>query len=493
MNRRNNIVVIGGGLGGLSSAIYLASKGIAVTLYEQNEILGGKMNEFRRNGFRFDTGPSLMTMPFVLEDVFATAGARSENYLQLLPLKSLCRYFFPDGSMLDTGKNIDEMAAAISQWSEAEADGFMRFMAYSRRIYELTAPIFLFAPIHEIRKIARWQNVPALWSLPAIDPFRTVHQGVSRFFRDARLVQLFDRYATYNGSDPFRAPATLNIIPYVEYGLGGFYFAGGMYRLVEALERLATELGVVIHKGCKVEKILHDGCRLKGIIVAGEKIAASHIICNADVVTTHTNLLEMKDPTKRRMARLEPSLSGVVFLWGMKKKYPLLQQHNIFFSADYAKEFREIFAEKKVPTQPTVYIAITSRTDAIDAPPHGENWFVLVNAPYLSPGQDWSTMINRLRQTVLDLLKAHGLDVNQEIICESVITPEDFQRLYGSNRGSIYGISSNSRSTAFRRPGNRSRRFQGLFFAGGSCHPGGGIPLVLLSGKMAAELLLESL
>ncbi|MBN2356684.1 phytoene desaturase [candidate division KSB1 bacterium] len=493
MSGLNNIIIVGGGLGGLSSAIHLARHGLSVTLLEQNETLGGKMNEHRMNGYRFDTGPSLMTMPFVLDDLLTAAGSDRGIDLPLIPLEPMCRYFFPDGVVFDASSQMEEMIAAVTRLSPVDATGFQRFMDYSRRIYDLTAPVFLFTPIHEWRRILRWRHLRTLFSLPAIDPFRTVHQGVARFFHDQRMVQLFDRYATYNGSNPSQAPATLNIIPYVEYGFGGFYITGGMYRMVDALTGLAKRLGVTIETGVKVEKILHDGGKITGVRADGENRPATHVVCNADVVTAHTDLLDVEKSLERRMTKLEPSLSGVIFLWGIKNTYPELRHHNIFFCSDYTGEFKEIFIDKQVPSDPTVYIAITSRADASDAPPGCENWFVLVNAPYLAPNQDWPTAVQMLRTSVFRILLQHGFDVASRVACERVLTPLDFQTLYGSNRGSIYGISSNSRSTAFRRPGNRSRNIRGLYFAGGSSHPGGGVPLVLLSGKMAAELLLDSL
>ncbi len=485
------VIVIGAGLAGLSGAIYLRKRGFQVEVFEQNEQLGGKAGEIRANGFRFDTGPSLVTMPFVLEDLFREVGADRSALLPWLEIDPICRYFWPDGSQLDAVGDVERMQNLIEAFAPGEGAAFRRFLAYCKRIYDATADIFLTAPIHETTVWLRLQTLKKIFSLPRIDPFHTVDQSVRRFFRDPRLVQLFDRYATYNGSNPFQAPATLNIIAYVEFVLGAVYPHGGIYRLVSRLQQIAQELGVIIHAGQRVEKILYDDRhRVTGVQVGGDGHAADAVLCNADVVQTYANLIEGFPRERRKLERLEPSLSGMVFLWSVKKNHPMLAHHNIFFSADYRREFNQLFVEKTLPSDPTVYIAITSKTDPADAPPGEENWFVLINAPYLDNTRPAdSGAAAALRKAVFARLAQAGIDIAPYISHEQVIGPDDFYRLYGSNRGSIYGISSNSRQTAFRRPANRNKRLSGLYFAGGSAHPGGGIPLVVLSAKMAADLI----
>ena len=484
------ILVVGGGLGGLTAAIRLARMGFSVSLFEKNSEPGGKMNRADLGNYQFDTGPSLLTMPFVIDELMDFAGYKREDLLQFREIEPLCRYFFADGSRLDASAKPESMMDAIANISPGDDRNFERFMEYSRTIYELTADIFLYKPIHEIRKILNWNNIKKLSQLWKIDPFRSVHGSVNKFFQDQRLVQLFDRYATYNGSNPFDAPATLNIIPYVEYGLGGFYIKGGMYRLVESLERIARDLGVEIRTNAEVEQIVIDRGEVQGIRVNNEYVPADYVVCNADTVRAHQSLLPESRQSKKYDA-LEPSLSGMVFLWGMNREFPELAHHNILFSDDYREEFRQIFEELAVPDDPTVYIAITSKTDPSHAPDGGENWFVLLNMPYTAEGQRWEKETHRMREAVMNRLQKFDIDVRDSIAAENVITPLDFQSRYGANRGSIYGISSNNRSAAFNRPANRSRKYKGLYFASGSAHPGGGIPLVMLSGKMASELIAE--
>ena len=525
MMKNRRVAVIGGGLGALSGAIRLAQLGFSVQLFEKNPKIGGKVNEVVLGDYRFDTGASLLTMPSVIDELFDVAGFKRSDYLDFLPIDPICRYFFPDGSLMDASADKEKMKAAITQLSPNDVEAYERFLKYAERIHDLTAEIFMFTPIHEFRKLMRPRHFRTLFRLHQIDPFRTVHERVSRFFLDPRLVQLFDRYATYNGSDPFQAPATLNIIPYVEYGLGGFYIKGGIYRLVDALESVARERGVQIQTSAKVERVCRVGQRVNGVQVNGETVDADYVLCGADAISAHRELILTENATpkprtrfqmfknmrafsvlsmlkagvfgqgqqhrREKLNQLEPSLSGMVFLWGVKGKHAALAHHNIVFSSDYRTEFRQIFKHQQVPDEPTIYIAITSKTDAAHAPADGENWFVLLNMPYLAPGQVWEQEKKRMRRVVLDKLKQLGFDIAARIAVERVYTPEDFAELYASNKGSIYGVSSNSRATAFKRLPNRSRLLKGLYFAGGSVHPGGGIPLVILSGKMAATLIAE--
>ena len=486
------VAVVGGGLGALSGAIRLARLGFSVQLFEKNPTLGGKVNEVVLKDYRFDTGASLLTMPSVIDDLFNFVGFKRSDYLDFVPIDPICRYFFADGSVMDASADKTKMKAAIAQLSPNDVKAYERFLKYAERINDLTAEIFMFTPIHELGKLMRHRHFRTLFRLHQIDPFRTVHQSVSRFFSDPRLVQLFDRYATYNGSDPFQAPATLNIIPYIEYGLGGYYIKGGIYRLVDALKAVAYELGVRIHTSAKVETIRHDGKRVNGVQVNGERFDADYVLCGADAVVAYHELIDGLQHQHEKLNQLEPSLSGMVFLWGVRAKHPTLAHHNIIFSSDYSTEFKQIFRDRQVPDEPTIYIAITSKADAAHAPTDGENWFVLLNMPYLVPGQMWEQETIRMRRVVLDRLKQVGFDIADQIEVEQIYTPEDFSELYASNQGSIYGVSSNSKATAFKRLPNRSRLLDGLYFAGGSVHPGGGIPLVILSGKIAATLISEN-
>jgi phytoene desaturase len=484
------IIVVGGGLGGLSVAIYLAARGRRVVLCEKNERVGGKLNLIQEAGYTFDTGPSLLTMPWVLRELFATAGARLEDELTLTPVDPTCRYNWPDGTRFDAFQTLPLLTEAIDRLDPRDVGGFLRFMAYARRIYEVVADPFLLHPFDGLRDLLTPALARDTWK---IDPFRTVDGAVRAFFHSPYLRQVFNRYATYNGSSPYRAPATFNLIAYIEFVEGGWYLRGGMYELARALERLARRLGVEIHTSCPVERVLvRDGAACGVALGNGQRLAAVSVVVNADPRYAYARLLPDQPRVAARLARLEPSCSGFILLLGVDRTYPDLAHHNIFFSADYPREFATIF-DKRVPApDPTVYICATALADPSHAPPGHTNMFVLINAPALDGRVNWEREAAGYRDTVIRKLERMGLaGLSNHIAYERIITPADLQARYNAPGGAIYGLASNSPWTAFLRPPLRARGLRRLYFVGGGTHPGGGIPLVLLSGRAVAERVLH--
>lgn len=490
---KKRVAVIGAGLGGLTSALILAKKNFAVKVFEMNEKPGGKANSLRLNNFRFDTGPSLITMPFVLEEIFRSAGYELSYYLKLKKLDIVCKYFYPDKTIVNAYSDLEKFSVEIENKTNDNSESLIKYLRYCKRIYDLTTDIFLLNSPTDIKNLLSAKSFKSLLNFKSIDVFRTVDEANKSFFKDPRTVQLFNRYATYSGSNPYSAPATLNTIQHVEYGLGSYICEGGVYNIVAVFSKLCKESGVEFQFNTKVKKITLDGNQVSGIEYQNENketMAENFdiVISNADVNSTYKNLLgDSSSPAAKRYQSLEPSLSAIVFYWGIKGNYPKLETHNIIFSSDYRKEFYEIFDLKKCPTDPTIYIYISSKFNKEDAPAGFENWFVLVNAPYIA-GQNWKEEVERTRKTVIDKINSVlKIDLNTLIVQEDILTPEKIESQTGSRLGSIYGISSNSRSAAFMRQQNRSKKYKSLYFCGGSAHPGGGIPLVLLSGKLAAE------
>lgn len=484
------VVVIGAGIGGLSASIALAARGYRVTVLEKQARPGGKMAEVRANGFRWDTGPSVITMRHVYEQLFALAGRRLEDYVQLVPLQPLTRYFWPDGVVLDAVSDQDAMAENIRvAFGPGEAERYRRFMRYVARLYEVVGPPFLYRRKPALRDLL---SLP-LADVLRLDALRTMHQAISSFFKTPHLRQLFGRFATYNGSSPYRAPATLNVIAHVEMAQGAWYPRGGVYQLALAFERLARELGVELCYQTPVAEIELHHRRVCGVRVeGGVRLPADAVVCNADYTLARESLL----PDRRLAPKLEPSCSGFVLLIGARGDRAQLAHHNIFFTDDYPREFADIFERCVAPTNPTLYLCITSKTDPSHAPPGCENWFVLVNAPYLSPAFDWSRQAEPYTSHVLEQLRMWleriaPFGQRLEAIHLDRWTPADLQARYGGYRGAIYGFSSNTRLAAFSRPNNRDPRTRGLYFAGGSVHPGGGVPLVTLSGMAAAQCVAE--
>lgn len=487
------VIIIGAGIGGLAAAIRLAAAGERVLVVEQNETVGGKMGEFRQAGFRWDTGPSVITMRPVFEELFQCAGRQLADYLTLQPLDPLTRYFWPDGTVLDATSDLTRMAAQLAHLHPQEMEGYLRFLAYAAQLYRLTSPVFIYDHPPTWRSLLRAGPLDLL----RIQPWLTMDQLIRRHVYSPHLRQLLGRFATYVGASPYLAPATLSVIAHVELTGGVWYPQGGVYAIAQAYARLAAELGVVIRTGCPVTQIRVQAGRAVGVTCAtGEQLTGKAVIANVDVTTVYAQLLPATPAIARRRAALvrrEPSCSGYALLLGVAGEHPQLAHHNIFFAADYRREFTEIFQRGVPPTEPTIYVAISAKSDPTHAPAGCENWFVLVNAPALGGHFDWATQEANYRQIVFSTLAQLGFDLTGRIRTSQLVTPLDLARITGAWRGALYGLSSNQARNAFRRPHNRCREVAGLYFAGGTTHPGGGVPMVTLSGKVAAELVLADL
>jgi phytoene desaturase len=483
----NKIAVIGAGLGGLSAALHLSALGYEVEVFEKNDRPGGKLGQIEEEGFIFPTGPTILTMPEVLRTTLDFAG-QTDKMPDIIPLDTVSRNFFESGHMVDISIDVAKTSRSIGLVSESDASRFADYLKYSRSIYENGADVFLYEPFQEIPMLYKTGKIPPMSVIMKIDAFRTVHKANKHYFKNRDIIKIFDRYATYSGSDPYRAPATLNIISHVELNMGGYYVSGGMFEIVRSLEQACLDSGIKMHYDSPVDKIFVDKGHIEGIATGGERKDFDRIVCNSDPVYTFNNLIGGYDSRADKLRREEPSISGVLFMWGVRGKTHSLDLHNVFFSNDYKAEFHSIFDEGRVYHDPTVYVSVSSRIDESHAPDGCENWYVLLNAPYLKHGRDFED-INIIRSNVLEKLRRFGLDIEDKIIFEEVRTPVDILDLYNSNRGSIYGMSSNSRMAAFKRQSNRSGDIDKLYFAGGAAHPGGGVPLTLLSGRHCAKII----
>jgi phytoene desaturase len=488
------VIIIGAGLGGLSAAIRLVKKGFSVTILEKNEAVGGKINFVESNGYKFDTGASLLTMRHVLEDLFEFAEKRIEDYLEIVPLEPICRYFWSDKTIFDASSDLQKTENEIAKLEPRDVKNLRKFLADAKRKYEVSEKTFLAHSLNDLPKFLRPKYLKDLF---VISSMRTLDAHVKSYFESPKLQQLFNRFATYNGSSPFQTPATFALVPYVEFGLGAWYVRSGMYQIPKALEKLATELGVKIRTNCTVEKIVIENKKAVGVrLKNGEVFKSDFVVTNADAIETYRSLINAKARKSfpdKKLEKIEPSSSGFVLLLGIKKQFPQLAHHNIFFSDNYKAEFDAIFKQLKPVMNPTIYVCATSRTDETQSPKDCENLFVLVNAPYTNEKTNWETEAKTYRDLIIKKLESFGLeDLEKSIEFEQTITPEDFEKKYRANKGSIYGVSSNGIFSAFLRPPNKARDIENLYFAGGATHPGGGIPLVLLSGKFAAELILRN-
>ncbi len=481
------IAVVGGGIAGMAAAIRMAVAGHQVSLFEASQTLGGKLTDTRLQDFRFDNGPSLFTLPELLEELFSLAGRRLSDYLAYERLELVCRYFYPDGTKIDAWSDSDRFALEIERTTQVPAAKTKAYLRRAAFIYETTTPVFLARSLHRFSNYLRWVALKGVLRIPWLGIFGSMHAFNKAWFGDRRVVQLFDRFATYNGSDPYQAPATLLQIAHIEHQEGAWYPEGGMVAIRDALQKLLLELGVLVYIGRTVDQLDVTGGKLTGLTIAGKQLPFDKVIFAGDIHQFYERLLPGSRPHKNP-EKDELSTSAIIFHWGVKGVFPQLDLHNILFSADYAREFTALRAGI-VPEEPTVYVYVSARKNNSDAPEGHENWFVMVNTP-ADTGQDWAAETGRLRLQLQERLgKLLGLPLSQHIVCEAVTTPPELAGRTGSKGGAIYGLASNNKWAAFLRHPNYSRTVSGLYFCGGSVHPGGGIPLCLYSARIVDELI----
>jgi phytoene desaturase len=474
--------VIGSGVGGLAAAVRLARKGYQVTVYEKNDHTGGKISKISGEGFRFDAGPSLFTLPELTDELFEGAGKKTRDYLPYRKLDLICSYFYEDGTIIRAFSDPGAFAKEVEDKTGEPFLNILRHLQKCREQYDLTADIFLFNSLHKIRNYFHPRVLKGLLLFHKVDAFTTMHQRNTRRFSDQRVIQLFDRYATYNGSDPYHAPATLNVIAHLEHNLGAYFPEKGMRSIADALESLAREMGITIRLSSKVDKIVTDRKRVNGLMVRDQFLPHDLVVSDADIRHVYQQLLPGSRPFRGRDQHL--SSSALIFYWGIRKEFPKLRLHNILFSHDYEAEFQHIFKERLIYEDPTVYIFISSKEVASDAPVGTENWFVMINVPP-DTGQPWGKMIPEARRNIIGKINRMLHTSLEELIeFERIGSPGTIERDTFAWKGALYGNHSNSWNSAFLRHSFRHRTFENLFFVGGSVHPGGGIPLCLASAKI---------
>lgn len=483
-------IVIGSGVAGMATAARLAHKGYRVRIYEKNAYPGGKLTVFEQDGYRFDAGPSLFTQPENLRELFEETGENLESFFRYQPVDIACKYFFENGKIIRAFTNTEAFAAELEEATGEKAGNLYRYLQNAQKLYEDVGDIFVNQSLH-LRKT--WLNTRVLRALKTVryaHLFSSLNHVNETSFDTPEARQLFNRYATYNGSNPYQAPGMLSLIPHLEQNLGTWYPEGGMISITNALYKLAEKKGVEFHFNSPVERIIqHDG-RAIGVVVNGENILSDIVVSNQDVYFSYKNLVRQEAKAKK-LLRQERSSSALIFYWGMKKSFPELHLHNIFFSKAYKTEFDHIFKKGTLYEDPTVYINITSKMEAGHAPAGKENWFVMINVP-ANKGQDWAALQEAARKNILDKLsRMLQVPVEDYIETEERLDPVMIEARTGSYMGSLYGTSSNSRMAAFARHANFTSYIKGLYFCGGSVHPGGGIPLCLKSARIVSQLIGE--
>jgi len=487
--RRQRVIVIGAGVGGLVAALLLSARGLDVTVIERAAAPGGKIREVEAGGLRLDAGPTVFTMRWVFDEIFDEVNATLADHLRLVRAQTLARHMWGDGERLDLFADAARSAEAIAAFAgRTEAEGFLRFSTRARSIYETLRDSFILADRPSPVGLVRHAGFGGLPNLLRISPFATMWDELGKYFRDPRLRQLFGRYATYCGSSPFAAPATLMLVAHVELD-GVWRLEGGMHRLARALAELAQARGATFLHGREAQRILAPSGRVAGVALAdGETLDADAIVMNGDVAALRGGLLGPEAQGAAGDApRAQPSLSALTLAMRARATGAPLVHHNVFFSPDYRAEFDDIFTRRRLPVSPTVYVCAQDRGDD-DAPREDERLFALVNAP---AGAELSQEeLGRCEETIFRTLSAQGLQINAQATIRTA--PADFARLFPTTGGAIYGQASHGWMASFTRPGARTR-IEGLYLAGGSAHPGPGVPMAATSGRLAAQCLMADL
>ena len=497
MNAKHNkphVVVVGAGLGGLSAAISLATEGFSVEMVEKNDKVGGKLNLLEKDGFTFDLGPSILTMPHIFDTLFSRAGKQREDYIQFQKVEPHWRNFFEDGTIIDLSSDSAVMRRELDKLGPNVAEEFARFMAYSKKLCTETEAGYFAKGLDTFWELLRFYG--PLRSLLSFDVFRSMDQGVRRFITDPKLVDILNYFIKYVGSSPYDSPALMNLLPYIQFEYGLWYVKGGMYGIAQGMERLAKELGVKIHLNTEVTEIRREGSRATAVCLGdGQILATDIVVSNMEVIPAMQKLLHSTEVALKKMRRFEPTCSGLVLHLGVDRIYPQLAHHNFFYSDQPRHHFNAIFRSRRLSDDPTIYLVAPVKTDPTQAPPGCEIIKVLPHIPHLDPNKPLTSEdYLAFRERVLVKLERMGLtDLRKHIVTEEYWTPHDIQARYYSNQGSIYGVVADRfRNLGFKVP-QRSSELTNLYFVGGSVNPGGGMPMVTLSGQLVRDKILADL
>lgn len=485
------VVVIGAGLGGMSAAISLAAAGYAVEVFEKNEKVGGKLNLLQAEGFSFDLGPSILTLPHIFEALFARAGKKFADMVPLRALDPQWRNFFEDGTTFDLFFDQEHMREEIRRFDQASEQGFFDFLQYSKTQYAIIEKGYFQHGLDTISDFMRFYPLRDVWHF---DLLRTMHQGVSRFVNNPKIVDVLDFFIKYVGSSAYAAPGFMNLMPTIQFKYQLWYVDGGMYHIARAMQQVMEELNITLHLNAEVTQILKENSWVKGIqLRTGEQIEADYVISNMETIPAYERLLNEDHTFLKKLEKFEPACSGLILDLGVQRQYPQLAHHNFFFSKHQKEHFSTVFQQKKLPEDPTIYLVAASRTDPTVAPEGCEALKILPHIPYMNEQNPYTREdYAQFKDLILQKLERMGLkDLKKNTIYEHMWTPLDIQQQYYSNKGSIYGVVCDRwKNFALKTP-KQSSKYPNLFFVGGSVNPGGGMPMVVLCGQKVCDTLVE--
>ena len=482
------VAIIGSGIGGICSAIRLKKKGFDVDVFEKNEFPGGKLSTFKLGDFRFDAGPSLFTMPHLVDELFSICNENPRNFFNYKKKTIHCKYFWNDGKKFTAYSDKNKFFNEVEKEFNISGKVVKKYLSKAEIKYNLTEKIFLNKSLHKLSTYLNTDTIKALFKINFFQINKTLNKVNQDELKNKYLVQMFNRYATYNGSSPYKTPGMMSLIQHLENHYGTYIPEGGMYEIAKSLYKLANKIGVKFNFNSEITNLKVDNKKIKYIEINNiKKIEADYVISNVDTHHFYHKLLGNK--ISHSSLKSERSSSAVIFYWCMKNINTNLDLHNIFFASDYKSEFESIFEKKELYNDPTIYVNITSKDVKNDAPKNSENWFVMVNAPQ-NANQNWDSEIKILKKVIIEKLeKILNININDKLIEEKIYSPVDLDKNTNSYLGSLYGTSSNDMFSSFLRHPNFSRKLKNVFFCGGSVHPGGGIPLCILSSKIISELI----
>ena len=494
MNPQNQkILVVGGGLGGLSAAISLRAKGYQVEVLEKNAQIGGKLNVREIDGFTFDLGPSIFTLPQIFDDLFRRAGKKMEDYLKLQPVTPHWRNFFEDGTVIDLYQEPERMRQELSKLQgnpEALWAEFQNFLNYAREQYGIIESGYFAEGLDTIWELIRHYGIFGLGN--GMDWRNSMSESIASRLSEPHLRQIFEYFIKYVGSSAHDAPGYMNMMPVIQFDYGLWYVEGGMYNLARGLSRLLDDLQIPVRLETEVRQITREGRKVTGVVLAnGERLRADYVVCNMEVIPAYEKLLDESPRFIRKHEKFAPACSGLVIHLGTDRVYPQLAHHCFFYSKDQKNHFDSVFKKGVLPEDPTIYLVAPTRTDPDKAPAGCDNIKILPHIPPMDPENPLAPEdYLKLRERVLLKLERMGLeDLRKHIVVEDMLTPPDIQSMYYSNRGSIYGVVTDwKKNKGFKAP-KQSKKYKNLFFVGGSVNPGGGMPMAVLSGQKACDRL----
>ncbi len=481
-------IIIGSGVGGLATALRLKAQGLDVLVFENNSYPGGKLSSFNLGQYRFDAGPSLLTMPHYIDELFELFNENPKDYFNYKRKDISCKYFWEDKTVLNAYSDKNKFINEINKVLKVDKNIITKYLLKAKKKYDLTKNIFLEQSLHKIKTYISSDLIKGIFNLYIFQINKTLDTVNQDELKEPHLVQLFNRFATYNGSSPFKTPGMMTLIQHLEQEYGTFVSEKGMINISKSIFDLAKRNGVKFEFNKLVNEIVVKNNKVVGVKVNNTVIESDFVVSNMDIVPTYKKLLK-KSYQPKKVLNQERSSSALIFYWGIKKTFKNLELHNILFSNNYKKEFDSIFELGTISDDPTVYINITSKDIVSDAPKESENWFVMINSPN-DTGQDWNEIIKTVRKNTINKInRTLNIDIESFIEFEKVFSPKTIEKNTQSYLGSLYGSSSNNKMSAFLRHPNFSKHIQNLYFCGGSVHPGGGIPLCLLSAKIVSELI----